>query len=211
LQEDHHLLDGPLLGPGGRDHRGALGPKAGHLDQPARLLLDHLQGGLAEVVDDPLGHLGADPLDQPRAEVAADPLDRRRQHGVVGLDLELAAILGVAGPAALQAQALPGLGPKQRPDHGQQVAGPVGGHPGHCVAGLLVGVGDPLQHRVQDRRRRRPRLLHGGDSTVRTPPYPGHARCPGPRWRGDQSQTCCLLPPRASPTSSREGRMPPCE
>src|SRR4029450_3944562 len=27
---------------------------------------------------------------------------------------------------------------------------------------LLVGVGDPLQHRVQGRRRRRPRLLHGG-------------------------------------------------
>jgi hypothetical protein len=118
LQEDHHLLDGLLLLPRGGDHLGALGAKTGHLDQPPRVLLDDLQGGRAEVVDDPLGHLGADPLDQSRAQVAADPLDRCRQHGVVGLDLELAAVLGVAGPAALQSQALPRLGPKQRTDHG---------------------------------------------------------------------------------------------
>jgi hypothetical protein len=68
-----------------------------------RRLLNHLQGGLAEVVHDPLGHLGADPFDQPRAEVAADSLDGRRQHGDVGLDLELAAVLGVAGPPSPQA------------------------------------------------------------------------------------------------------------
>jgi hypothetical protein len=113
LQEDHHLLDGLLFGPGGGDHLGALGAKARNLDQPTRCLLDHLQSGRAEVVHDPLGHLGADPFDQPRAEIAADPLDGRRQHSGVALDQELAAVLGVAGPAALQAQALPGLCPKQ--------------------------------------------------------------------------------------------------
>jgi hypothetical protein len=121
------------------------------------------------MLHDPLGHLGTDPLDQPRAEVAADPLHRRRQHRVIGLDLELAAVLGRTGPPAPQAQALPRLCPKQRPDHGQQVTGPVGGHPGHGVARLLVGVGDPLQHRVQGRRRRRPRLLHDRDCTAGTP------------------------------------------
>ena len=144
LEEDHHLLDGLLFLPGGGDHPGAFGTKTGHLDQPPWRLLDHLQGGLAEMLHDPLGHLGSDPFDQPRAEVAADPLNRRRQHGVVGLDLELAAVLGMAGPAAPQPQALPGLGPQQRPDHRQQVTGTVGGHPGHGVAGLLIGVGDPL-------------------------------------------------------------------
>jgi hypothetical protein len=92
LEEDHDLLDGLLLGPGGGDYLGAFGAKAWHLDQPTGVLLDDLQGGLAEVVHDPLGHLGPDPFDQPRAEVAADPLDGRRQHGGVGLDLELAAV-----------------------------------------------------------------------------------------------------------------------
>jgi hypothetical protein len=118
LQEDHDLLDDLLLGPGGGDHRGAFGTKAGHLDQPPGVLLDHLQGGLAEVVDDPLGHLGPDPFDQPRAEVATDPLNGRRQHRGVGVDLELAAVLGMTGPAALQAQALPRLCPQQGADHG---------------------------------------------------------------------------------------------
>jgi hypothetical protein len=168
----------------GRDHAGAFGTQASHLDQPPWRLLDHLQGGLTEMVHDPLGHLGADPLDQPRTEVTADPLDRRRQHGVVGLDLELAAILGMARPPAPQAQALPGLGPKQRPDHRQQVTGPVGGHPGHGVARLLVGVGDPLQHRVQGRRRRRPPLLHDGTLL----PTPDHvATRPRPRRRALRS------------------------
>ena len=65
LQKDHHLLDGLLLLPGGGDHPGAFGTKARHLDQPPWRLLDHLQGGLTEMVHDPLGHLGPDPLDQP--------------------------------------------------------------------------------------------------------------------------------------------------
>jgi hypothetical protein len=86
------------------------------LDQAARCLLDHLQGGLAEMVDDPLGHLGADPLDQSRAEVAADPLDGRRQHGVIGLDLELTAILGMARPERPRRRKLsPGCAPSSAP------------------------------------------------------------------------------------------------
>ena len=44
----------------------------------------------------------------------ADPLDRGWQHRLVGLDLELATVLRVAAPAALQTQALAGLRPKQR-------------------------------------------------------------------------------------------------
>jgi hypothetical protein len=180
LQEDHDLLDGLLLGPGGGDHGGALGAEPRDLDQPARPLLDHLQGGRAEVVHDPLGHPGPDPLDQPRAQVAADSLDGCRQDGGVGLDLELTAVLGMAGPPAPQAQALPGLRSQQRTDHGQQITGTSGRHASDGVAGLLVGVGDPLQHRVQGRRWRRPRLLHERDCIARTRPCPVHACGPGP-------------------------------
>jgi len=40
-----------------------LGAQAVHLAQPLGRLLDHPQGVEAEVVDDALGGLGADPLD----------------------------------------------------------------------------------------------------------------------------------------------------
>jgi hypothetical protein len=65
LQNDHHLLDGPLFLPGGRNHAGTLRAKTSHLDQPPWRLLDHLHSGLAEVLHDPLGHLGPIPLINP--------------------------------------------------------------------------------------------------------------------------------------------------
>jgi hypothetical protein len=104
LQEDHDLLDGLLLLPGGSDQPGALGTELGHFDQPLGLFLDHVQGGDTEVVDDPLGEPRSDPLDQPRAEVAADALHGGRQHGGVILDGELPAVLGVRSPASVQPQ-----------------------------------------------------------------------------------------------------------
>jgi hypothetical protein len=113
------------------------------------------------VVHDPLGHPGPDSLDQPRAEVAADALDGRRKHRLVGLHLELAAVLGMAFPAAPQTQAFPGLRPKQRPDHRHKVSRPPRGHPGDGVAGLLVGVGDAFKHRVQRRGRDRSHVHPG--------------------------------------------------
>jgi len=63
LEEDHHVLDGLLLLPRRSDQRSAPGAQAVHLAQPLGRLLDHPQGVEAEVVDDALGGLGADPLD----------------------------------------------------------------------------------------------------------------------------------------------------
>ena len=100
----------------------------------------------------PLGHHRPDPLDQPGAQVAADPLDRRRQHRRVGVHLELLAVFGMAAPAPGQPQAFADLGAQQRPDDRQQIRpGPLGRDPSDRVAGLLVGVGDPLQDRLQHR------------------------------------------------------------
>jgi hypothetical protein len=41
-----------------------------------------------------------------------------------------------------------------------EIAGPPGGDAGNGVAGVLVGVDDPLQHRLQSGGRRRVGLLH---------------------------------------------------
>ena len=92
--------------------------------EPARLVLDNVQDARAEMGHHPLGHHRADPLDQPRPQVAADALDRGRQHGGIGMHLELPAIPGVAAPPPGQPQAFPDLGAQQRPHHRQR-SGPV--------------------------------------------------------------------------------------
>ena len=105
---------------------------------------------------------------------------------VYELDLELPPVLRVRAPPAHQPQALPRLRPQQRTHHRQQIrTGAVGGHPGDRVAGLLVGVGDPLQHRVQHR-------------PARTTPLPR----PGPATRWSPAPSCQPARPRpATPTT----------
>ena len=171
LQEHHHLLDRLLFLPGGGDQPGALRPEVGHLDEPLRCRLDHVEGGHPEVVHDLLGQLRADALDQPGAEVAQDALHRGGQHGGVVLDVELPAVLRVGAPPAAQPQRLAGLGAQQRPDHGDQVTPAAGIDLRDGVAVVFVGIGDPFQRRLQsgqrDRRRDRHRHL-----TCHTAPAP---------------------------------------
>jgi hypothetical protein len=148
----------------------------------------------------PLGHHRADPLDHPRTQVAADALDGGRQHGGIGVHLELRAVLRVAAPAPGQAQAFPDLGAQQRPHHCQQIrAGPLGGHPGDGVAGVLVGVGDPLQHRLQHRLAVRRRGLTGHSDHSAGHPQPLCTAPGGPD---------LARPSRARPAALRAGERP---
>jgi hypothetical protein len=101
LEEDHDVLDGLLLLPGLLDHGRPGGAEAGHAAQPPRVLLEHPQGVDAELVDDALGHLGADAPDQPGAQVAADALDGGGQHRPVAAHLELTPVQRMVPPAAL--------------------------------------------------------------------------------------------------------------
>ena len=155
LEEDHHLLDRLLLGPGGGDHRGALGAQPADLGQPARLVVDDVHDVHAEVRDHPLGHHRADALDQPRSQVLLDARGRGGQDGGVGVHLELPAVPGVGRPPAGQPQELAHLRAEQRPDRRDQLrADPrtsFGRDPGDRVPGLGIGERDPLQHPVQYR------------------------------------------------------------
>ena len=81
LQEEHHLFDLLLLGPGARDQVDALAAHAQHLVQPRRLLLDDAQRLQPELAHDALGRDRADALDQPAAQVLLQPCDGGRQHG----------------------------------------------------------------------------------------------------------------------------------
>ena len=76
LQEHHDLADGFLVAPGQPDLGGPLGTDAGDLDQPLALLLDDVEHGLAERLDQLLRVDRADALDQPRAQVLLHALQR---------------------------------------------------------------------------------------------------------------------------------------
>ncbi len=215
LEEQHHLLDRLLLGPRGGDLRGAFRAEAGDLDQPARRLLDDLQRLQAEVVHDPLGEDRPDALDQAGSQVSADALHGRRQHRGVRDDLELPAVLRMRAPPAGQPQALPGLRAEQRADHGEQVvAAPRGGHPGDGVARLLVHIGQPLQHRFQDVRRRAGGLGRAGhgDHRARRGGFRKLLPLPCRVWRFLISpfRNCARTdrPPPSRPASVTSGRAP---
>jgi len=98
-------------------------------------------------------------------------------NGGIGVHLELPAVPGVGAPAPGQPQAFADLGAQQRPCHRQQIrSGPLGGHPGDGVAGVLVGIGDPFQDRLQHRQalrriRRRGLTGHGDHSAVHPKPW----------------------------------------
>ena len=151
LQEHHHLLDGLLLGPGGSDHRGALGAEAVDLDQAAGLVVDDVHDVDAEVGDHALGHHRADALDQARAQVSLDALGGGRQHGGVGVHLELLAVFRVARPPAAHPQGLAHLRAEQRPHRRDEVrAAAPGIYPGDRVPGLRIGEGHAFQHALED-------------------------------------------------------------
>ena len=157
LEEDHHFLDGLLLGPGGGDHGGALGAQPVDFDEPGWLVVDDVHDVHAEVRDHAFGHDRADALDQARAQVFLDARGGGGQHRGVGVHLELPAVPGVGRPAAAQPEELADLRAEQRPDRGDQVrAAAFGRDPGDRVPGFGVGEGDPLQDPVQDRAAARP-------------------------------------------------------
>lgn len=104
LEEDHDLLDGLLLLPGGGDALRPLGAEAGHLDESLGLVLDDVERVEAEVLDYPVGEHRADALDQTGAQIAADALDGGREDRRVVVHRELLAVLRVRGPAALHTQ-----------------------------------------------------------------------------------------------------------
>lgn len=111
--------------------------------------------------------------DESRTQVALNALGRGREYGGVVLDGELAAVLGVARPAALHTKTLARLGAQQVAHYRHQrlaaagsraVRGASGQDAGDCVAGLVIGVGDALKDGLQGRQRmngdRRRMLLH---------------------------------------------------
>ena len=89
VQEQHDLADHLLLGPASLDACGPLGPDAGHLLQPFGCLLDGIEHGLAERLDQLAGVDRADALDHAGAEIAQDTLERGRRGRFQEGSLEL--------------------------------------------------------------------------------------------------------------------------
>ncbi len=161
LERRHHLADVALLLPGSGDAARAHRADARHLGQPLGRGVDHLEGRLAEGVDDAPGVDRADPLHQPAPQVAAHPLGGGREGGAVVERLELPAVLGTILPPAVRDDRLARGEVGQRADQRDQaVVAPrrldlalprraLGGEPGDGVTVLRVLVGDALHHPAQ--------------------------------------------------------------
>jgi len=156
LQEDHHVRDLPLVDPRPGDAAAADGTDAVDLAQ-LRRPIDDVQGGEAEVSDEPPGHDQAHTADEPRAQVLLDADHGGRLDGHVGVGPELLAVPAIHRPAAARAEALARL-------HAEQVADDRGEIPlaqdlqlHHAPGGLLVRVGDALEDAFEGRGRPRGR------------------------------------------------------
>ena len=82
------------------DPLGALGPDPGHLPQALGALLDRVEHGLGERLDQLLGVDRADALDHAGAEIALDALERGRRGGLEEGGLELEPVGPVVDPGA---------------------------------------------------------------------------------------------------------------
>jgi hypothetical protein len=125
LQEDVELAFRALLVPGLLDRAGALLADPGHIAQAARLLAQDPEGSGPERVDDLVGVDLADARHEAAAEVLADPVDVGRELAPERGDLELRAVLGVAGPLPREVQRLPALHPGQRADDRHRLRAPL--------------------------------------------------------------------------------------
>ena len=201
-EEGAHRAERAMLGPGGRERRGALRPDPRHLAHPLRARVEDLQRPLAEVIHDPAREGGAQLADQPRAEVARDGVELRRRAHVRGLRPELRAVPRVGLPAPAEGQRLPRLDRRQRADDGDRLAPPAGPHAHHAEAVLRVIEGDALDRPLERRRRLGlghcaiscPNLLHRWPHAPTAPSSPGRRSAtsathqPGPGERAGASR-----------------------
>ena len=149
VQEQHDLADHLLLGPASLDACGPLGPDAGHLLQPFGCLLDGVEHGLAERLDQLAGVDRADALDHAGAEIAQDTLERGRRGRFQEGSLELQPMRSVVDPAARGLDELAGADRGGGTDHGDQIALPADLDPQHAKAGLGAVEGHPLDQAGQ--------------------------------------------------------------
>ena len=149
VQEQHDLADHLLLGPASLDAGGTLGPDAGHLLQPLGCLLDGVEHGLAERLDQLAGVDRADALDHAGAEIAQDTLERGRRGRFQEGSLELQPMLAVVDPDARGLDELAGADRGGGTDHGDQIALPADLDPQHAKAGLGAVEGHPLDQAGQ--------------------------------------------------------------
>ena len=144
VQEDHDLADRLLIGPGGDDAVGALGPDAVDLFQPCRRLLDDVEDLLAERLDQLLGVDRADALDHARGEVLLDPLGGSGRCRSQEIGAELHAMCPIVDPPAARLDELAGADRRGMADDGDQIALAARLHPQDTEAAVLVVEGDPL-------------------------------------------------------------------
>jgi hypothetical protein len=107
LQEHHHVPDFLVLLPGLGNHLEFELRNAFHLDEPFHVVLEHVEGVFAEVLDDAGGGYGPHALDEARTQVLFEGVGRGgfAFHHLGGL--ELFAVLRGGGPTRRKSPSWP--------------------------------------------------------------------------------------------------------
>jgi len=157
----HDLANHPLFCPARDDACRPLRADAGHLAQPAGLLLDDLKHGSAERAYELLRIDWPDTADHPGAEMFLDALDRRRRRSLEERSSELAAVGAVIYPRAARLDELAGRDHRGMANDGDEIALTAGFDTQNTEAVLIVVECDALDQTGQNLgRRTRPKWLH---------------------------------------------------
>lgn len=98
MQKDHGLADDLLIGPARGDRSGAYRTDPFDFPKPLRCLLDDIEHGSAEGLDQPTGVQRGDTLDHPGAEVSLDAGQRVLWRNFDEDRLELSTVLAIRNP-----------------------------------------------------------------------------------------------------------------
>src|ERR1700737_4565188 len=98
MQKNHDLANNLLIGPARGDLSGANFPDPIDLSQPRGRLLNDIEHGGTEGLDQPPGVYRTNTLDHPGAEVALDAGQRVRRRNPDEDRLELSAVLAIRDP-----------------------------------------------------------------------------------------------------------------
>ena len=144
VQEQHDLADHLLLGPARADPQRTLGPDAGDLLETLGRLLDGVEHGRTERLDQLSGIDRADALDHAGAEIALDALERGRRSGLEEGGLELQPMRAVVDPDARGLDELAGADRGGGANHGHQITLATHLDPQHAKAVVGIVEGHPL-------------------------------------------------------------------
>ena len=220
MEKDHNFANGPLLRPAGDNRLRPFPANAGHLLQPKRLGLDHVEDLFPKRHDEFLRIDRADAADHAGTKIFLDALDRCRRRRLEKPGAELDAMRAVVGPFAAGLDEFSGGDRRGMPNDGDEIALAPRFDAQNAKAILVVMERHPFDEPGEDFRAAVRRCFQASPviCVFRRAAVEGRTIRPGARpCRAAGRRRCNSAPPAgrsgaatvASPPAARRQRAPP--